>query len=147
MAIKHLENRGFKANPEKATGENKVAGAIMGRRSRKEWPCAAEDCNLRHIEWDEVYVEATDPSDFVGRHKVKPPKRYHLLCAIRHELIVKDEDKTEKINRRGAIAMTKANAKKFAETLANPPEPSAALKKTAEDYKQAVDDGELEIVE
>jgi hypothetical protein len=113
MAIRHLEDRGFKANPLKISTEedekqHRVAGAIMGRRARKEWPCAAEDCTLRHIEWDEVYVEATDPSDFKGRHKVKDPKRYHMLCAIRHELVVKDEDKTEKINRRGAIAMTKA---------------------------------------
>jgi hypothetical protein len=108
MTIKHLADRGFKANPEKAAGEHRVAGAIMGRRARKEWPCAAEDCTLREIEWDEVYVEATDPSDFQGRHMVKSPKRYHLPCAIRHELVVKDEDKTEVINRRGAIAMTKA---------------------------------------
>jgi hypothetical protein len=107
MADKHLEKRGFKPNPEKSEGEHRVAGEITGRRARKEWPCAAEDCALREIEWDEVYVEATDPSDFQGRHKVKDPKRYHMPCAIRHELIVKDESKTEKINRRGAIAMTK----------------------------------------
>ena len=108
MTIKHLENRGFKANPEKSEGEHRVAGLIIGRRARKEWPCAAEDCTLREIEWDEVYVEATDPSDFKGRHLVKTPKRFHLPCAIRHEMIVKDEGKTEVINRRAAIAMTKA---------------------------------------
>ncbi len=108
MAIKHLEQRGFKANPKKSEGEHRVAGAIIGRRARKEWTCAAEDCNRPGIAWDEVYVEATDPSDFQGRHKVKDPKRFHMLCAIRHELIVKDESKTEVINRRGAIAMTKA---------------------------------------
>ncbi len=108
MASKHLENRGFKANPKKAEGEHRIAGAITGRRARKEWPCAAEDCTLREIEWDEVYVEATDPSDFKGRHLVKTPKRFHLPCAIRHEMIVKDEGKTEVINRRAAIAMTKA---------------------------------------
>ena len=108
MAIKHLENRGFKANPEKAEGEHRVAGAINGRRARKEWSCDAEDCTQRMIEWDEVYEEVTDPSDFKGRHLVKPPKHFHMPCAIRHELIVKDEEKTEVINRRGAIAMTKA---------------------------------------
>jgi len=111
MANKHLENRGFKPNPEKETGEHRVAGAITGRRARKEWPCAAEDCNLREIAWDEVYVEATDPGDFRGRHMVKPPKRFHLPCAIRHELVVKDEKKTEVIDRRGAIAMTKLRNK------------------------------------
>jgi hypothetical protein len=152
VAIKHLESRGFKVNPLKVSTEpdekqHRIAGAITGRRARKEWPCAAEDCDLRGIEWDEVYVEATDPGDFKGRHKVKDPKRYHLLCAIRHELIVKDESKTEVINRRGAIAMTKANAKVFAEALANPPEPNAALRKAAEKYTQAIEDGELEIVE
>ena len=113
MTIKHLESRGFKVNPLKVSTEedeqqHRVAGIIIGRRARKEWPCAAEDCALRNIEWDEIYVEATDPSEFKGPHKVKDPNRYHWLCAIRHELIVKDESKTEKINRRGAIAMTKA---------------------------------------
>jgi len=105
---KHLEKRGFKANPEKINAtEHRIAGAITGRRARKVWPCAAEDCDLREIEWDEVYVEATDPAEYKGRHLVKPPKRFHLLCAIRHELVVKDEKKTEVINRRAAIAMTK----------------------------------------
>ena len=113
MAARHLENRGFKVNPLKVSTEedekqHRVAGAIMGRRARKEWPCAAEDCKLRNIEWDEIYVETTDPADFKGRHKVKDPKHFHLLCAIRLELVVKDEEKTEVINRRGAIAMTKA---------------------------------------
>ena len=113
MAVKHLETRGFKVNPLKVSTEedeiqHRVAGAIEGRRARKKWICAAEDCTLSLIQWDEVYVEATDPSDFKGRHKVKDPNRYHLLCAVRHELIVKDENKTEVINRRGAIAMTKA---------------------------------------
>jgi uncharacterized protein (DUF1778 family) len=60
---------------------------------------------------------------------------------------VKDEEKTEVINRRGAIAMTKANARVFAEALANPPEPSAPLRKAAAKYQKAIDDGELEIVE
>jgi hypothetical protein len=104
---------GYKVNPVKIDTEHtehRVAGAITGRRSRKEWACAAEDCTMRRIQWDEVYVEATDPSDFEGRHKVKPPNRYHLPCAIRHELIVKDEDNTEVIDRRGAIAMTKLRA-------------------------------------
>ena len=110
MSIKHLESRGYKPNPDKAAGDHRVAGAITGRRARREWPCAAEDCDLREIEWDEGYVEATDPGDFKGRHLVKPPNRYHLPCAIRHELIVKDEGKTEVINRRGAIAMTKLRA-------------------------------------
>ena len=159
MSNNHLGRRGFKANPEKVESDSKhrIAGAITGRRSRKVWPCAAEDCTLSDIEWDEVYVEATDPSDFVGRHKVKSPKRYHMPCAIRHELVVKDEEKVEKINRRGAIAMTKLNAKnvielnekqakKFVEALANPPEPSPALKKAAAKYKRAIEDGELEII-
>ena len=113
MTIKHLEQRGFKVNPLKVSTEedeiqHRVAGAIIGRRSRKEWRCAAEDCSFPGIAWDEIYVEATDPSEFQGRHKVKDPKRFHWLCAIRHELIVKDESKTEVINRRGAVAMTKA---------------------------------------
>jgi hypothetical protein len=108
-----LENRGFKANPLKVSTEedekqHRVAGAIIGRRARKEWSCDAEDCTLGTIEWDEIYVEATDPSDFKGRHMVKSPKHFHMPCAIRHALIVKDEEKTEIINRRGAIAMTKA---------------------------------------
>lgn len=110
----HLERRGYMPNPEKtkgkgdAKGKNPIAGAITGRRARKVWPCAAEDCNLPHIEWDEVYVEATDPSEFKGRHLVKAPNRFHMPCAIRHEIILKDEDKVEVTNRRGAIAMTKA---------------------------------------
>ncbi len=108
MAINHLERRGFKPNPEKAQGKQRIAGAITGRRARKEWPCAAEDCDLPFIEWDEVYVEATDPAEFKGRHLVKAPKRFHMPCAIRHELILKDENKAEMTNRRGAIAMTKA---------------------------------------
>ena len=115
MADKHLERRGFKVNPLKVSTEpdekqHRIAGAITGRRARKVWPCAAEDCDLREIEWDEIYVEATDPAVYRGRHLVKTPNRYHLLCAIRHELVVKDEEKVEKINRRGAIAMTKARA-------------------------------------
>jgi len=115
VADKHLERRGFKVNPLKVSTEpdekqHRIAGAITGRRARKVWPCAAEDCDLREIEWDEIYVEATDPAVYRGRHLVKTPNRYHLLCAIRHELVVKDEEKVEKINRRGAIAMTKARA-------------------------------------
>ena len=103
-----LKRKGFKPNPEKCAGEHRIAGAVTGRRARKEWPCDAEDCTLREIEWDEMYVEATDPSVYKGRHLVKPSKRYHMPCAIRHELIVKDEEVLPITNRRLAIAMTKA---------------------------------------
>ncbi len=112
MSRNHLKRRGFKANPEKIAAKdlNRIAGAIVGRRARKEWPCAAEDCinglGRGTIEWDDVYVEMTEPTTFRGPDSVPPAKRYHMHCALRHELIVKDEG--EVINRRAAVAMTKA---------------------------------------
>lgn len=109
MSQNHLERRGFRPNPELLLkGKFRIAGTITARRARKEWPCAAEDCSLQNIEWDEVYVEMREPLNYAGPVSVSPPKRFHLPCGIRHELIVKDETKTEVTNRRGAIAMMKA---------------------------------------
>lgn len=113
MSRDHLERRGFKPNPVKIEkGKFRIAGTITGRRARKEWLCAAKDCMLQRIEWDEVYVETREPLNYAGPVSVSPPQRFHLPCAIRHELIVKDETKTEVTNRRGAIAMMRERAKR-----------------------------------
>ena len=110
MSCKQLQRRGFSPNPDKikSKGSHRLPGAILARRARKEWPCVAEDCDLPAIEWDEVYVEVSEPSTFRGPDTVRPSKRYHMSCAVRQELIVKDGGVDVTNNRRAAVAMTKA---------------------------------------
>jgi len=116
MHKNHLERRGFRPN-EKAlaklskvitlmNGTKTVAPIVIGRRARKEWTCAAEDCDLPPIVWDEVYVQmsiglAAYNSDY---------SRYHMACALRRELIEQvDVDSTNQ--RRQAIMMVRAKRK------------------------------------
>lgn len=109
MQKDHLLRRGFFVNESKfEPGSHTVSGVIVGRRSRKVWQCAAEDCTLPDIDYDEVYVSVTPPYNFVGRHAVPISKRFHLSCALRHKWVRKLKNACGS-NRRGAVALTKAH--------------------------------------
>jgi len=112
MHKNHLERRGFRPNEKalaklsKVIGTKTVSPIVIGRRARKEWTCSAADCDLPHIEWDEVYVQmsiglAAYNSDY---------SRFHMACALRRDLIEQvDVDSTNQ--RRQAIMMVRAKRK------------------------------------
>ena len=108
--INHLERLGLLPHPNKAKcqdGSMRHDVLILGRRSRKEWSCAASDaCNVSlPIDVDEIYVEHAEG---VGRFDGKT-SRYHVACAITQEIVELTANAVEQSNgRRKAIAEQKA---------------------------------------
>jgi hypothetical protein len=113
--INHLERRGYRVTESFLKDEEdkvREGVSVVGRRSRKEWECAAKDeCSLNGlIDLDEVYVEVAEEVEYVtGRAPHRPTFRFHMPCAMRAHVIEKVADAVDKgNNRRAAIAMTKA---------------------------------------
>jgi len=110
MKLDHLKRRGYRVVADVLTdseGKHRHDITVTGRRSRKQWLCAAkENCTLDgQIDFDEVYVEVAEgESRFTGR-----TNRYHMPCAMRAKIIEQEAQAVDKgNNRRAAIAMTKA---------------------------------------
>lgn len=102
--IDHLARLGLERNTNLATDQPTIS--VLGRRSRKEWPCAAEQCSVGYdIDLDEVYVEhALGVARILGE-----VRRYHVACAITTQVVKPVEQAIDKGNsRRHAIQMQKA---------------------------------------
>ena len=110
--VNHLEKRGYEPNLGLVASLDgqRIPGDITARRARKDWPCAAEDCDLPDISWDEMYVDLLPPlRGYAGPHSAPNHKRYHMPCALRRGIITKAAGTVDATNnRRAAIAMTKA---------------------------------------
>ncbi len=108
--INHLERLGLAPHPNKVKcqdGSLRTDVIVLGRRSRKVWPCsAAQECSVGvPIDVDEIYVEHAEG---VGRFDGQT-NRYHTACAINKqivELVVNPIDQNN--GRRQAIAEQKA---------------------------------------
>jgi hypothetical protein len=110
--IDHLARLGLKPHPDKTMTRDNTRRddvEILGRRSRKVWPCAAavdRDCSVGlDIDLDEVYIEhAEGVRRFDGR-----TSRYHVACAINKQIVIPVENAIDKGNsRRAAIQAQKA---------------------------------------
>jgi hypothetical protein len=100
---------GVKPHPDRtktAEGSTRADVTIVGRRSRKEWDCAAgEKCSIGFaIDVDEVYVEHS-----VGVAVFAEVSRYPVACAIKSQVVQPVENAIDKGNsRRQAIQAQRA---------------------------------------
>ncbi len=102
--IDHLARLGLEPHPNLAILRKDVE--ILGRRSRKEWPCADPECSVGfNIDLDEVYVEhAVGIARYLGEIF-----RYHVACAITKQIVRPVEGAIDKGNsRRQAIQAQRA---------------------------------------
>ncbi len=107
--INHLERLGLETHPHSThTLDNarRRDVEILGRRSRKEWPCAHPKCSVGlDIDLDEVYIEhAVGTARYLGEIF-----RYHIACAINKQVVRPVEGAIDKgNNRRQAIQAQRA---------------------------------------
>ncbi len=113
--INHLARLGLEPHPDKTmTRDNSIRDdvEILGRRSRKQWRCSAEDlppdgqCAVGvPIDEDEIYIEhAEGVRRFDGR-----TNRYHVACAINAQIVRPVANSIDKGNgRRQAIQEQRA---------------------------------------
>ena len=107
--INHLERLGLKPHPYSTHTQNdllRMDVEILGRRSRKEWPCADPECCVGFdIGLDEVYIEHA-----VGMVRYHGEIfRYHLACAINKKIVRPVDKPIDKNNsRRQAILAQRA---------------------------------------
>lgn len=103
--INHLARLGLERNRNLATDKPTID--ILGRRSRKDWPCSAGDrCSIGYdIGLDEVYVEhAVGTARYLGE-----TFRYHVACAINAQVVLPVDQGIDKgNNRRQAIQAQRA---------------------------------------
>lgn len=107
--INHLARLGLEPHPHSThTLDNtrRRDVEILGRRSRKEWPCADPKCSVGFdIDLDEVYIEHfVGTSRYGGEHF-----QYHVACAINKQVVRPVEGAIDKgNNRRQAIQAQRA---------------------------------------
>lgn len=107
--INHLARLGLEPHPHSThTLDNTLRRdvEILGRRSRKEWPCADPKCSVGFdIGLDEVYIEHfVGTSRYVGEHF-----QYHVACAINKQIVRPVEGAIDRGNsRRQAIQAQRA---------------------------------------
>ena len=107
--IDHMARLGLQphASAQTVNGMPMRDAEILGRRSRKVWPCSAGDvCSVGlPIDLDEVYIQHS----YGPRSPERRLDRYHVACAITREIVRHVEHPVDQGNsRRQAVLAQRA---------------------------------------